>query len=117
MDPSDASALRIRFLQPPESPTFLRRRHYGDRLLAPDGRLMAVAAQPGGGSFAAGNPARVLERAYASPGPGRTYDVSPDGRRFLMIKAGATDEDYAAPELVVVLNWFEELERLVPTGR
>ncbi len=42
------------------------------------------------------------------------YDVSPDGRRFLMIKQ-ATDEGTAAPvQLVVVQNWIEELKRLVP---
>ncbi len=40
----------------------------------------------------------------------RQYHVAPDGR-FLMIREGAT----ASPELVVVLNWFEELQRLVPT--
>jgi DNA-binding beta-propeller fold protein YncE len=38
------------------------------------------------------------------------FDVSPDGRRFIMIKP--TD---AASRLVVVQNWQEELKRLVPT--
>jgi serine/threonine-protein kinase len=42
-------------------------------------------------------------------GSGRTYDLSLDGSRFLMIKA-----QRGAPSLVVVLNWFAELERLVP---
>lgn len=50
-------------------------------------------------------------------GDGRTYDVSPDGRRFLMIKqvsdAGQTT---APPNLVVVQNWSEELKRLVPAN-
>jgi hypothetical protein len=45
-------------------------------------------------------------------GGGRTYDVSPDGSRFLMVKAGSADQ--APASLVVVLNWFEELKRLVP---
>jgi hypothetical protein len=44
----------------------------------------------------------------------RTYDLSPDGRRFLMIKQKGTGGGTRAPEIVVVLNWFEELERLVP---
>ena len=44
---------------------------------------------------------------------GRTYDLSLDGTRFLMIKQQATGEAVA---LVVVLNWFEELKRLVPAG-
>jgi len=43
----------------------------------------------------------------------RPYDVAPDGR-LLMIKGGETQ----APEsqIHVVLNWFEELKRLVPTN-
>jgi Tol biopolymer transport system component len=43
---------------------------------------------------------------------GRTYDVSPDGRRFLMIKDVNRDQQQAS--LVVVQNLFEELKRLVP---
>ena len=41
----------------------------------------------------------------------RNYDVAPDGRRFLMIQA-----DESSGEVVVVLNWRHELERLVPTN-
>jgi hypothetical protein len=43
------------------------------------------------------------------------YDVSPDGQRFLMIKAPATDAGAAPPALIVVQHWDEELKRLVPT--
>jgi hypothetical protein len=43
-------------------------------------------------------------------GGGRTYDVSPDGSRFLMIR----HYDQGSTPLVVVLHWFEELERLAP---
>ncbi|MHC4327374.1 MAG: protein kinase domain-containing protein [Planctomycetota bacterium] len=48
-------------------------------------------------------------------GWGRSYDVSGDGQRFLMVKEG--EEKRAATQLIVVLNWFEELKRLVPTGK
>ena len=43
---------------------------------------------------------------------GRTYDLSLDGSRFLMIKQMPPDD----AALVVTLNWFEELKRLVPAG-
>jgi eukaryotic-like serine/threonine-protein kinase len=43
----------------------------------------------------------------------RSYDVSHDGRRFLMIKV-KPDPVATAPSIVVVLNWFEELKRAVP---
>jgi eukaryotic-like serine/threonine-protein kinase len=79
------------------------------------GRMMAVSIQAGP-TFAAGNPQVVFEGAYLAPQAGRTYDVSPDGQRFLMIKEAASTDATSVPhEIVVVLNWTEELKRLVPT--
>src|SRR5262245_273881 len=43
----------------------------------------------------------------------RNYDVASDGRRFLMIME--SEQVSAANHLNVVLNWFEELKRLVPS--
>ena len=40
-----------------------------------------------------------------------TYDVSPDGRRFLMVEPV---DPFRATEITLVLNWFQELKRLVP---
>ena len=59
-------------------------------------------------------PAKVLEGPYVTRGlrDKRTYDVSADGKRFLMVKQPANQ---AAPQIVVVQNWLEELKRLVPT--
>ena len=46
---------------------------------------------------------------------GRTYDIAPDGQRFLMIKeGGGTDQTAAPASLIVVQHWTEELKRLVP---
>jgi hypothetical protein len=42
------------------------------------------------------------------------YDVSTDGQRFLMIKA--SEQESAATQLNVVLNWSDELRRLAPAG-
>ena len=44
----------------------------------------------------------------------RTFDVSPDGQRFLMIKEAAAAQ---APTMVVVLNWLEELKAKLPVPR
>jgi hypothetical protein len=45
------------------------------------------------------------------------FDVSRDGRRFLLIKAGEGTEQAAPPlQIVVVQNWFEELKRLAPVN-
>ena len=45
----------------------------------------------------------------------RSYDLHPDGRRFLV---GVTKEQEPSPPITrlhLVSNWFEELKRLVPT--
>ncbi len=54
-------------------------------------------------------------RGAGKSGGGRTYDVSLDGRRFLMIKTQPVSPNSQA--IVVVLNWFEELKRAVPVGK
>ena len=43
-----------------------------------------------------------------------TVFLAPDGERFLMVKTG--DEEDGGRELIVVQNWSEELNRLVPTN-
>ncbi|MHC4541075.1 MAG: protein kinase domain-containing protein, partial [Planctomycetota bacterium] len=45
----------------------------------------------------------------------RSWDVAPDGQRFLVLKPQYDDSQIR--ELHVVTNWFEELKRLVPSGR
>jgi serine/threonine-protein kinase len=82
-----------------------------------DGALMRVSVDAGGSVWSAGTPAKLLEPKYFGTGsnPGRTYDVSPDDRRFLMIKQGS-GEQVAPPQIVIVQNWLEELNRLVPAN-
>ena len=77
--------------------------------------LNAVPVQISGGTFVHGTPARVFDTVYAEPlGNGRSYDVSPDGQRFLMLKENGGGRT-AQRRLAVVLNWFEELQARVPT--
>ncbi len=72
---------------------------------------MAVTARTDPTAF--GNPEAVLERSYYFRPGVRTYDVSADGQRFLMIKDRGADET-TQTELILVQNWTEELKRLVP---
>jgi hypothetical protein len=86
-----------------------------------NGRVMSAAIQTSGTTLVAAKPVTVLDRAYFSNASdrvlggytmGRTYDASPDGQRFLMIKE---DPNERAPAgMVIVLNWIDELKRLVP---
>jgi serine/threonine-protein kinase len=82
-----------------------------------DGALMRVSVDPRESVWSAETPVKLLEPKYLSAGsnPGRTYDVSPNDRRFLMIKQGS-DNQVAPPQIVVVQNWLEELKRLVPAN-
>jgi len=49
---------------------------------------------------------------------GRGYDVLPGGHILTLAPVAAPDAAAAAlmPEVRVVLNWYEELKRLVPTN-
>ena len=46
---------------------------------------------------------------YARSASYRGYDVSPDGRRFLMLRPIVDSVEAAPNRVVVVDNWFEEL--------
>ena len=79
------------------------------------GALMSVKAEPGT-TFAVSAPAKVIDggRYYVGSGinGGRTYDISRDGKRFLMLKARPN----VSTNLAIVQNWFAELERLTPVA-
>jgi hypothetical protein len=67
--------------------------------------------------WSAGAPTKRLEaRYYTGAGnPNRSYDVSPDGQRFLMIKSASADPTTVPPSIIVVQHFDEELQRRVPT--
>ena len=78
---------------------------------------MMVAETTTQPSFSVGKPRTLFEGQYVTnlfPGISALYDVSADGQRFLMIKETEAASQSAA-QINVVLNWFEELKRRVPT--
>jgi len=93
----------------------------GEPVWSPDGtelfyrsanRMMVISVQTEP-TFRAGRPEVLFEESYRAtirPLGYQYYDISPDGQRFLMIR-----RDEAPAYINVVLNWFEELNRLVPT--
>ena len=80
--------------------------------------LIAVAVRADGATFSLANPEALFETrgyfAVNNSAIGRAYDVSPDGERFLLIKQDPTDENAALPRVILVQNWFEELNARVP---
>ncbi len=73
-------------------------------------KMMAVDIETQS-DFTAGKPRLLFE---TTPAMARYFDVAPDGQRFLMVQAG--EQQAEANQINVVLNWFEELKRLVPTN-
>ncbi len=73
--------------------------------LSLSGTLMAVRVETGA-TFQASAPTTILDQQYYAD-VGRTYDISPDGQRFLMVKA----DTGTSTNLMVVLNWFEDLKQ------
>jgi len=73
--------------------------------------MMAVEIQTDAG-FVAGRPEVLFTGQYLLmlDRGGRDYDY--DGERFLMVKQ--VEDTTAASEIIVVQNWFDELNRLLP---
>ena len=82
----------------------------------PTGGLMGVEVGSGPG-WTASPPREILHAGYlrGNFAAASAYDISPDGKRFLMIKRVETETGAQPVNLVVVQNWHEELKRLVPT--
>jgi serine/threonine-protein kinase len=77
----------------------------------PDGALFTVAVTMTP-SFVASRPDRLFDKTDAkSTNFAADYDVMPDGR-FLMLKESESPKPVT--RVRVVLNWFQELERLAP---
>ncbi len=93
---------------------------------SPDGRelfyvsrtsMMTVPVQLNP-TFTPGNPAKLFDaRSLVLDGrfmgsTARTFDISPDGQRFLMLQEGNLSDEGNRPSIgiVVVQNWFEELK-------
>jgi eukaryotic-like serine/threonine-protein kinase len=91
----------------------------GHELFYRSGRaVMSVPVETTGTTFRHGNPKLLFEGSYVPDGtePWDTpsYAVSPDGQRFLMMKEEGRTQSSAGRQIVVIVNWAEELKRLLP---
>jgi dipeptidyl aminopeptidase/acylaminoacyl peptidase len=77
-------------------------------------KVMSVAIEPGP-TFRAGTPRLLFEGRYAMSFPSGTgYDVSPDGKRFIMIKS--LESEGPSAQIHYVLDWFDDVRRRVRAG-
>ncbi len=86
----------------------------GRELFYRNGDKMMVVEIKAGNRFSAGSPRTLFEGKFHEWRRHRSFDVTPDGQRFIMVKVPPESEPR---HLVVILNWFDELQSLVPTGK
>jgi hypothetical protein len=77
---------------------------WGDKIMS-----VSIRDNP---DFVASNPQVVLEGPYTH-GFFANWDVSPGGERFVFLKR--KDQDRA--KINIILNWFEELKKMVPRDK
>ena len=64
-------------------------------------------------AFSVGASHKLFEGQFRVDGPFRGYDVSPDGQRFLMVRA-VEQPPARITQMVLVQNWFQELKAKAP---
>ncbi len=77
---------------------------YGNQMMS-----VPVETRP---AFKAGTPRLLFQGNYLG---GSNYDVAPDGQHFLMIKE--KEAQAGSKEVNVILNWFDDLKRRVPSTK
>jgi len=81
--------------------------------MALDGRR--VFKVPIGPDASPGAETVAIEGSFvAGTSAARTFDVAPDGR-LVLVREGQAERARDIPDIIVVLNWFEELKARVPT--
>lgn len=87
----------------------------GKELFFKSDRKMMVVDVVATSTFSAGRPRQLLETELSARGSSglASYDVSPDGQRFVMVRERTGVE---GAQLNVVLGWFKELGNMAPKG-
>ena len=89
----------------------------GDKLFYINGNKMMSIEISTDPEFEVSSPKQLFESDYLSTGANPSipnYDISPDGSHFVIIRS---EQEKAPTRIHVILNWFEELKRLVPSGK
>ena len=85
--------------------------HEGNELFFRNGNTMMLVSVPTQSTWSAGLPRPLFEGSYFYDSPDfvPSFDVSPDGQHLSML-----EEPEVSTHINVILNWTEELKRLVP---
>ena len=89
----------------------------GEELFYINGNKMMAMEISTAPKFEASSPRQLFVSEYLISGANPSipnYDISSDGYHFVMIRS---EQEKAPTRLHVILNWFDELKRLVPSGK
>jgi hypothetical protein len=73
-----------------------------------------LAAGRNSGSPSSTHNIKAVFQVGVSLSEGTPWDISHDGKRFLMMKEAGSAASAGPPKINIVLNWLEELKRRVP---
>jgi serine/threonine-protein kinase len=82
-----------------------------------DGKIMAASYAADAGSFRADKPAPLAGGRYEPILGYRTLDAHPDGKRLAILKPQESQAGEKRDRVVLVFNFFDELRRVVGTGK
>ena len=79
----------------------------------PDHQIMVTSYATSGGSFRAEKPRLLSDTRFEPRAAGPSFDVHPDGNRFVLARAAA-DTQSRLNHVTLMFNFFDELRRMVP---
>jgi Tol biopolymer transport system component/DNA-binding winged helix-turn-helix (wHTH) protein len=85
--------------------------------LTPDLLIMVTSYTAKGDSFAAGKPQVWAQKNLTFLGGNYPYDLAPDGKRFAVVLNPGGTEVRPTDSVTVLLNFFDELRRKVPSRK
>ena len=75
-------------------------------------KAISISAEP---AFNFTNPETFPLPGFVTDSGMRSFDITPDDERFVMVLAPGQSE-LPSPQINIILNWFEELKARVPTN-
>jgi hypothetical protein len=97
-------------------PTWSRTRHE-IFCASPDNRLMVASYTVEGDSFKTDKPRVRSDRRFSTRPRLRSFDLHPDGERFVLAAAPENESAVKQDKLVFICNSFDELRRLAPVAK
>jgi serine/threonine-protein kinase len=82
-----------------------------------NGQIVVAPFTVDGDSFRAEKSQLWSEARYQTRGPGRMFDLHPDGERFALAPAAQTPVGAKLDKVVFIFNFFDELRRIAPATK